>query len=283
VFSERLAWYLISVFVASQSDRRRRREELASRSRGRAAAIGAELRPGGVCRLLQEDPELLEALPPGRRGAALEACAVRTVWLARGAWSGPSEGIVGDGIGLLVLEGLVLRRLLIAGRAGAELLGAGDLLRPSPDQDGPPLLSAATSWEVLTPARLAVLDRGVQERLARYPELTARLVGRALERSRRQSINLAIIHQARVDLRLQMLFWHLADRWGRVRPDGIHVPLRLTHAVLADLVAAQRPSVTSALSVLARRGVVRHLADGWLLAASAAAEAAELSQLVKAA
>ena len=62
---------------------------------------------------------------------------------------------------------------------------------------------------------------------------------------------MAIVHQARVDVRLHMLLWHLAARWGRVRSDGTVLRLRLTHAVLADLVAARRPTVTTALSDLA--------------------------------
>ena len=61
---------------------------------------------------------------------------------------------------------------------------------------------------------------------------------------------MAIVHQARVDVRLHMLLWHLAARWGRVRSDGTVLRLRLTHAVLADLVAARRPTVTTALSEL---------------------------------
>jgi hypothetical protein len=50
-----------------------------------------------------------------------------------------------------------------------------------------------------------------------------------------------------------------------VRSDSTLLPLRLTHAVLADLVAARRPTVTSALSDLARKGVVRAAGDNWLL------------------
>jgi CRP-like cAMP-binding protein len=84
-------------------------------------------------------------------------------------------------------------------------------------------------------------------------------------RSRQLAVNMAIVHQARVDVRLHLLFWQLAGRWGRVRSDGVVVPLRLTHTVLADLVAARRPTVTSALSDLSRRGLVRAISDGWLL------------------
>jgi CRP/FNR family cyclic AMP-dependent transcriptional regulator len=62
-----------------------------------------------------------------------------------------------------------------------------------------------------------------------------------------------------------MLLWHLAGRWGRVRADGIVVPLRLTHVILADLVAARRPTVTSAITELTRVGLVRSIDEGWLL------------------
>ena len=65
---------------------------------------------------------------------------------------------------------------------------------------------------------------------------------------------MAIAHYPRVDLRLLMLMWHLADRWGRVTPQGIRIPLRLTHELLADLVASRRPSVTSALQSSRARG-----------------------------
>ena len=98
-------------------------------------------------------------------------------------------------------------------------------------------------------------------------------MGRALERSRSLAINMAIIHQARVNVRLLMLLWHLADRWGRVRSEGVALPLHLTHSVLADLVAARRPTVTSALSELARQELVMPL-DARVAAARRAARRA---------
>jgi CRP-like cAMP-binding protein len=69
-------------------------------------------------------------------------------------------------------------------------------------------------------------------------------------------IHMAIAHHARVDARLELLLWHLADRWGRVTREGVLLPLRLTHELLADLVAAQRPSVTLSLQNLERSGRV---------------------------
>src|ERR1700742_5399311 len=113
--------------------------------------------------------------------------------------------------------------------------------------------------------RLAVLDEPAARCMATYPQLTGALVARAVERSRSLAVNMAIIHQARVNIRLLMLLWHLADRWGRVRSEGVVVPLHLTHSVLADLVAARRPTVTSALTELTRRGLVEPKTRGWLL------------------
>ena len=63
-----------------------------------------------------------------------------------------------------------------------------------------------------------------------------------------------------------MLLWLLADRWGQVRPDGTAIPIRITHTLLADLVAAQRPSVSTAISELTRRGLVIPIeGGGWIL------------------
>ncbi len=175
------------------------------------------------------------------------------------------DAMPSEGIGLLVLGGLLIRRVGIDGRYGAELLGEGDLLRPWQGEDEAPTLPVTTGWRVLEPARMAELDEAFARRLVRYPPLLGRLVGRALQRSRNLAVNMAIVHQARVDMRLHMLFWHLAARWGRVRRDGIVLPLALTHAVLADLIAARRPTVTSALTELAGREVVCPTPGGWLL------------------
>jgi CRP-like cAMP-binding protein len=88
---------------------------------------------------------------------------------------------------------------------------------------------------------------------------------------------MAIIHQARVNIRLHMMLWHLADRWGRVRSEGVFLPLTLTHSLLADIVAARRPTVTSALSELSRMDLVRPVDGGWLLRGERPGELEEIS------
>jgi hypothetical protein len=214
-------------------------------------------------RVLEEDPDLAEAIDPQVRAHALETILVREVHVDPGAWRPPPASFE-KGLGMLVLDGILIHRVGIDRRFGIELIGEGDLLRPPPWHSESTLVMT-NDWLALEPTRLAVLDERFVRQLAQFPELGGRLISRAVQRSRELAVNMAIVHQARVDVRLHMLFWHLAGRWGRVRSDGIIIPLRLTHAVLSDLVAARRPTVTSALSDLSRRGVVRAVPEGWLL------------------
>jgi CRP/FNR family cyclic AMP-dependent transcriptional regulator len=224
-----------------------------------------------LCRVLQEDPDLAECLPASQRERVVHSTAVPELRIAPGPWSGERPDISGE-IGMLLVEGVMIRRVGVDGRFGAELLGRGDLLSPWHDEHEVRMLAVTPGWSVLEPTRLAVLDERFTRLLGRYPKLAGRLVSRAVRRSRHLTINIAIIHHARVDVRLHMLLWQLAGRFGRVRGDGVLVPVRLTHAQLAELVAARRPTVTSALSRLARAGRVRPLNGGWLLSGESPGE-----------
>ncbi len=221
-----------------------------------------------VCHVLREDPELADVIPPERRAQAIEECTAPELLIQPGRWGGRGSLGFRGGIGVLVLGGLMVRRVGIEGRFGAELIGEGDLLRPN-EESVSPLLPLTTDWSIVAPTRVAALDRDFEQRLSQYPELGRCLIARALQRSKNLSVNMAIVHQARVDVRLHMLLWHLAARWGRVRSDGTVLRMRLTHAVLADLVAARRPTVTTALSELTRRGLVRTDGETWLLSGEA--------------
>jgi hypothetical protein len=69
-----------------------------------------------------------------------------------------------------------------------------------------------------------------------------------------------------VEDRLLGVLWLLAERWGRVGGDGVRLPLPLTHRTLAQLVGAQRPSVTSGIGALEDGGRLARLeGGGWLL------------------
>lgn len=218
-----------------------------------------------VCHVLREAPELAERIPPQRRDRAIAQCVAPELRLTPGSWQAERSIAPAGTVGLLVLSGLLIRRVGVVGRSGAELLGEGDLLRPWQPEPDDSTLALRSAWLVVEPTRLAVLDERFMACASRYPELVGELLSLAIERSRNFGVQLAIIHQARVDTRLHMLLWHLASRWGRVRKDAMVLPLRLTHTVLADLVAARRPTVTSSLSRLGRLGLVHFDGEVWVL------------------
>jgi CRP/FNR family transcriptional regulator, cyclic AMP receptor protein len=215
--------------------------------------------------VLDEDADLAELVPETRRGAARQASQAAIMEVPSGLWNAREDADrARHGYGLLALEGVLIRRVGYAGRYGAELLAGGDLLRPW-EFDGDDSIGFETGWRVLTRTRLAVLDLSWTERMGRFPRVGPALAGRALVRSRRLAAMMAIAQQPRLDDRLWMLFWELADRHGRVHSDGVHVDLPLTHEVLSHLAAARRPSVSSALTKLAEQGRVWRNGRGWVL------------------
>ena len=221
-----------------------------------------------VVHVLEEDPELGAALDPAEFSVAAQHLVAGEVRVPRGTWEvdHPLGANAGD-LGFLVLDGMLVRETLLGRHVTAEILGAGDLLRPWDQHENAPgaPVTSDCAWRVLHPMRLAVLDTRFATLCGRLPSVTAVLLSRMLRRSRQLGLMLAISAMPRLDARLLALLWHLADRWGTVGPDGTVVPLRLTHATLAHLVGAQRPSVTSALQTLERAGRVRRLQEGYLL------------------
>jgi len=211
--------------------------------------------------LLDADASLASALAPETLAAARPACLASVFWLDPGPWQPPRDLGGPGGLGLLVLEGFLVRHVDVVGRPATELLGAGDLLRPwQPDRTAP--FSSGARWHVLEPCRVALLDERVCAVIGRWPDLVAALVGRALARSREQAIALAVGQIPSMRLRLLVVLWHVAERWGEPCDGGIRIPVRLTHELLANLTSGQRPSVSHALSALRRRGLVDRTADG---------------------
>lgn len=187
--------------------------------------------------------------------------------LAPGSWAAPRwPEAVRRGPGLLLLDGFVVRRVEIGGRASAELLSAGDVLRPWQREDSIASIPHKPGWRALERSRLALLDLEFARRLAPFPEIQSELARRALRRSRQLIITVAIVHQPRVAARVQLMLWQLADRFGTVRQDGVLVPLRLSHTLLGDFVAARRPTVSAAVASLERAGALSRAPGGtWLL------------------
>jgi CRP/FNR family cyclic AMP-dependent transcriptional regulator len=233
----------------------------------RAPDIGHLLDGERQVRLADVDPELFAGLTAGELADARPRAVARMVMLERGPWE--PDGLSGldpeGSLGLLVLDGLVLRSVVVANDPRSELVGPGDLIRPW-EQDELASVPVEVRWEVALSARLAVLDERFVALACRWPKLTLAIVGRLVRRSRSLTVQLAIADLRRVEERLMLFFWHVADRWGRVGPDGVTVPLPVTHEVLAQLVCAQRPTVTTALKRLAAEGQLQRNRDRtWLL------------------
>jgi len=220
-----------------------------------------------VISLIDADPDFAEGLDPGEAERARLASRTRVQRLTPGQWDAAAamEPEVHHR-GFLIFEGLLAREVEVLGRRCCELLGPGDVIRPWQwDPDGSHV-QAEVGWEVLEPARLAVLDHALVQRLGPFPQLGVELFSRGIRRAHALAVALAISHHQRVDDRLLLTLWHLAERWGRVTPEGVVVPLPLSHQRLADIVGAHRPSVTTAMGDLSRDGMLSRRGDGdWVL------------------
>jgi CRP-like cAMP-binding protein len=222
----------------------------------------------GSARILELDPELGLRLPVSEISRARRELKARVLSLPAGYWDVPS----GSGhawLGFLILEGLLGRDMTLAGRTSTELLGEGDVIQPwaSRREDG--LIRYRVGWHVLTPVRTAILDEHLGRALAAWPQVMSALLERAIRRTHRMAIHEALLQLSPVETRLLVLFWFLAERWGNVTPAGIALRLRLSHALLGQLVGCQRASVTTALQHLYAGGSLARRSDGsWLLRGS---------------
>ncbi|HEV2062031.1 MAG TPA: helix-turn-helix domain-containing protein [Solirubrobacteraceae bacterium] len=217
--------------------------------------------------LLDADPDLGVGLSDEEFAVARRHLRARVRVLDEGPWNPPDARDRAGDLGLLVVDGVLVRDVSVRGRCCAELLGTGDVLRPWDQTDAVEAsVGHSFRWEVLQRTLLAEIDARVVATLGRWPSIASALVGRSLRRVRTMGLQYALTQVQGVDVRLHLALWHLADRWGRVTPEGVVLRLPLTHQLLGRLIGARRPSVTSALQRLHRDGLVVRTDDGaWLL------------------
>jgi len=168
------------------------------------------------------------------------------------------------GPGVLILDGVLVGEFRVLGRMAAELVGANDLLHPI-SQSEDELLGCDVTWRALVPSQLALLDGGFAGRIQPWPQIPRALLSRSGRRTRALNVQRAICAQPRLEVRLTLLLWHLASRWGKVEPGGLRLAIPLTHQLLGRLVGAERPSVSHALARLASAQIVTGQGDEWHL------------------
>jgi CRP-like cAMP-binding protein len=231
-------------------------------------------------RVLEEDPELVAPVREPERDAARRVVIAAGFELPRGPWDffPPADPAA---LGALILAGLLVVRVESGGRAHAELLGEGDVISPWVATGAYANVSSELSAQIIEPVRLALLDRRFALRIARWPEVQAVLMRRLIARARRLSLQAAINSVPRVEERLELTLWQLADRFGRVTGEGIVLRLAMTHERLGELIAAQRPSVSTAVRNLERRErLLRPARHEWLLRGEPPAELVVLARKV---
>ncbi|HET6868357.1 MAG TPA: Crp/Fnr family transcriptional regulator, partial [Solirubrobacteraceae bacterium] len=224
----------------------------------------------GTVALLEVNPDLARDLSSEEMRQALGALVVPAVRIHGGRLEfevcANDKRVVGSLIGLLVIDGVVVREMMLGPHVSAQLCGPGDLLelRSARDQRCFPALATIS---VPGTAVLALLDDRVLAASRRWPRLAGRLLAQALGQIGDAGAHQTISQLPRVEDRLLALFWHLADRWGRVLPDGVRIDLPLTHETIGRLIGARRPTVTLGLRALRTEGFLeRHDDAAWLLA-----------------
>lgn len=163
----------------------------------------------------------------------------------------------------LVLDGMVMHRMTVAGRAVLRLLGPGDIIVHTwaPRSE----ILGRSSKHAIDDTRIALLGRQLVGAAREFPGLIVGLHMRLGDQHQRLAVQLGICQLPRVQDRVLALMWLLAESWGRVTPMGTLLPVKLTHSMLGALVGAKRPTVTLALGDLVDRGALLVQEDGWLL------------------
>lgn len=134
------------------------------------------------------------------------------------------------------------------------MLEEGDVLvRPT---DGWANVGPRVRCFAIEEALMHLVDRRRLDAWMHDPALAANVVRVLSTQIADRELAVAIALEPRVERRLLLKLRQLAERWGRVTPDGIRLDLRLTHQELANMVGAVRESVTIALGRLASAGEI---------------------------
>jgi len=167
-----------------------------------------------------------------------------------------NEGDPGDRL-YIVLDGKVKlghtasdgRENLLAVLGPGELLGELTLFDPGP---------RSTTATAVAPTRLLALEHDTLMDFAQSrPALSRHMLKALAQRLRRTNESLADLVFSDVPGRVAKALLDLADRFGQVTDEGVHVPHDLTQEELAQLVGASRETVNKSLAEFVSRGWIR--------------------------
>lgn len=215
----------------------------------------------GTAPLLLLDPRLGSGMSRQQRADATRELIARTTLLHPGD---SCDELFRTGLfGALVVEGALARRVCTDRGRSLEVLVKGDLMRPWQEDSG---WVVESEIHPLVDTRVAVIDRFAGDSLCKFPPVIEALLERAFRRIRGMATQAAFDSRAGMDQRVLFSMWHLADRCGERADGGMVIPLPLTHQMIADLLGAQRTSVSAALSRLGAAGALsRTDGRGWML------------------
>jgi len=207
------------------------------------------------------DPGLGSGLSRAQRAQARRELIARTELLRPGD-SGAELFRTGL-FGALVVEGALVRRVWTDRGRSLEVIVKGDLLRPW-QEDSEWVVESRI--EPVVESRIAVIDGLASASLCKFPPIIEALVERAFRRIRGMATQAAFDSRTGMDQRVLFSMWHLAGRCGERGEAGVRIPLPLTHQMIADLLGAQRTSVSAAISRLSADGMMsRTDGRGWIL------------------
>ena len=230
--------------------------------------------------VLDRDPDIGGDLTPPQFALARQHAMARVMRYRKGPWEvTPTDFDRSGSLGLLVIDGVLVRRVTVGERTCAELLGPGDVTQPwlqiGPDSS----VATEVNWQIAQELSVAVLDHAFSVRVARWPEIAAAITARVMLRVHWLAFHLSLCHMRRVEDRLLLVLWHFADRWGRMTPRGVEISLPLTHNLLANVIGAQRPSVSIAAGALVKAGRIESRPRSrWLLHGMPPAELRQLTE-----
>jgi CRP/FNR family transcriptional regulator, cyclic AMP receptor protein len=223
-----------------------------------------KLRHGTEALVLQADPGLASEVVASERSRAIEASRAPVRVFSPGEWVfAPAPDRLS--LGALVLMGMLVLRVEFGECSHLEVLGQGDVINPW-------LLGSETTLQeqisvhVMQSGAVALLDGSFAVRMRPWPEVFAALMRRQVMRTRRMVLQASILSRPRVDERLELMLWRLADQFGSMTREGLLVRLPFTHLELAEMIAARRSTVTLAVGrLLAEDRIRRPARNQWLL------------------